>query len=242
MSSNDLGAMIAIGMMAMIPLFLILMLLDVEFDIFSRLFSSAERAGRSVKRAVNPPKQTSAKVAYKKGFLLPGGGHFKGVMGGYYSADDVKNPGSIGFHAYSDFDKALAHSQEGNVLLEVLLSGEMDEMEQGYVAERQRVLQVIPYQCEDSSCNLLPTHFSHMENDQLWFLCPVHVLSLKGIHMGARLYNSIPFVKPTTPFVVETIDKLPWRFPWMAEQKIVVGKLKGKDKFVPTVIEESVFS
>lgn len=235
MSANDLVVIIAVSLLGLIPLFGVIAILDIEFEIFGRLF-------RKAKHAVHPPKQISAKVAYKKGFLLPGGGHFKGVMGGHYSADDSKNPGSLGFHAYTSFHKALAHRQEGNVLLEVLLSGDMDEMEDGYIAERQRVLQVIPYKCEDSQCALIPTHFSHMEGEELWFLCPVHAVPLKGIHKAARLVSAIPFVKQPTPFVVETIDKLPWRFPWMNEHRIVIGKLKGRDKFVPTVIEESVFS
>lgn len=236
MSANDLGVIIAVAIMGLFLLFVV-KFLGLIFDFFSKL--SSGRLDRSIKQ---PPKQTSAKIAYKKGFLLPGGGHFKGVMGGRYLADDAKNPGSRGFHAYTSFQKALAHNQEGNVLLEVLLSGDMDEMEDGYVAERQRVLQVIPYQCQDSMCALIPTHFSHMEGEELWFLCPVHVVPLKATHKAARLVSAIPFVKSPKPFVVETIDKLPWRFPWMNEHKIVVGKLKGRDKFVPTVIEEPVFS
>lgn len=232
MSTNDLGVIIAASIMGLFLLYAVITFLGLIFDIFNKL--SSGRLDRSVK----PPKQTSAKIAYKKGILLPGGGHFKGVMGGHYSADDSKNPGSLGFHAYRSFHKALAHDQEGNVLLEVLLSGDMDEMEDGYIAERQRVLQVIPYRCQDSMCALIPTHFSQLEDEKLWFLCPVHVVPLKAIHKAALLVSAIPLVKPPIPFVVETIDKLPWRFPWMNEQKIVVGKLKGKDKFVPTVIEE----
>jgi hypothetical protein len=220
----------SIGMIAFaIVMFLFLMgfFLDLEFDLFSRF-------ARSAKRVVAPPKPSSVKVAYKKGFMLPGYGHFKGVMGGTYRAEDVKNQHSLGFHAYESFDKALNHNQEGN--------GDIEEMEEGYISERQRVLQVIPYKCEDDFCPLLPTHFSHMQNEQLWFLCPVHVVPMKAIHKAARLANAIPFVRKSQPFVVEPLDKLPARFPWLNEHKIVIGRLKGRKKFIPTMVESEVLS
>lgn len=207
------------------------LLLDLELDLFAK-----------AKRKVVPLKKSTVKVAYKKGIMLPGNGHFKGVMGGGYGPDDDRNPGSLGFHAYGDLNQALDHPQEGNVLLEVLLSGVVEEMEDGYVAEHQRVLQIIPYRCDDSNCQLLPTHFAYMKGQELSFVCSLHAAPVKALHKTARVVSAIPFVRPLRPFMVEPISKLPACFPWMNENKIVVGKLKGKDKFIPTVIKSEVLS
>lgn len=66
-----------------------------------------------------------------------------GVTGTSYRADDEATNPIYGFHAYRELDDALGHEQSGEVVLEVLLSGQVKVHDKGYEASHQRVLQVL---------------------------------------------------------------------------------------------------
>ncbi|WP_181273654.1 hypothetical protein [Brevibacterium oceani] len=66
----------------------------------------------------------------------------RGVTGTPYIADDEATSRQ-GFHAYRELSEARSHAQDGDVLLEVLISGEVDDLDKGFVATHQRVLQVL---------------------------------------------------------------------------------------------------
>lgn len=66
-----------------------------------------------------------------------------GVTGFEYASDADARDSSIGFHAYRNIHEAINHPQRANVVLEVLLSGDVDVHGLGYEARHQRVLQVL---------------------------------------------------------------------------------------------------
>jgi hypothetical protein len=184
-------------------------------------------------------------VAYKKAFLQDAGHltHFRGVVGNGYNVDAEAAISPLdsfphvlpkGFHAYASFADALKHPQEGNVLLEVLLSGEVEELELGFVASHQRVLQVMPYIC--SYCKAPPTHFAHVMNYDLIFACTKH-LRLERFCLAA-----VKFVSNFAPargegYLLAPLEKLPEAFPWLDEHRVVVAEVAGPRKFVPTAVD-----
>lgn len=73
--------------------------------------------------------------------------HFKGVSGhgknyGMIATRAIHTPG---FYMYNtkNISKAKNHEQWGNVMLEVLGYGEIEEYDKGYIVEKQKVLQII---------------------------------------------------------------------------------------------------
>lgn len=184
-------------------------------------------------------------IAYKKAVLDPNG-ELKGVTGTPYKANDEAVNG-MGFHAYSSFQRARKHTQEGDVMLEVLLSGEIKKMDLGYIAEKQRVLQVIPYKCAYWGCQGVPQAFSlkgpddwRSDDEKPAFLCHAHS---KADRFESKLRK---LVAPLTRLFGEEADQLEVlplsalgeKLPWIEENKIVVSTLSGKNKFVPTVIPD----
>lgn len=170
-------------------------------------------------------------IAYKKAFLELGNTdvHFRGVVGIDYQSADKAKKHSPGFHGYSSIEDALTHAQYGNVLLEVIFSGEITKKAKGYIATEQRVLQVIPYHC--AFCDQNPSYYSNL-NDKLQFICDSHGKAaiawskLPDKQIGKLPYNAFP------------LAKLSEELPWLKEEGILVAELSGDNKFVPTVIPE----
>ncbi len=175
-------------------------------------------------RNLIPAKKSSPMIAYKKAQLLPNG-DFQGVMGGGYSVDSEKRPGSIGFHAYEDFERAREHPQEANVMLEVLLSGNIMKHEDGYVASHQRVLQVIPHRCS-YYCERVPTHF-YKDQNEIWFTCSLH--KVEG--------HILRFSRARSEF--KPIEQLSNSTPKLKEARVVTSRLKGASSFIPTKLQEN---
>lgn len=73
--------------------------------------------------------------------------HFEGVSnaGRSYSMESVRAPHTPGFYMYNlkNINRAKTHEQWGNVMLEVLGYGAIDEYDKGYITEKQKVLQII---------------------------------------------------------------------------------------------------
>jgi len=188
--------------------------------------------------------QTKPVIAYKKALLDPNG-ELKGVTGTPYKADD-KAVNDMGFHAYSSFQRARKHTQEGDVMLEVLLSGKIEKMDLGYIAENQRVLQVILHRCSFWGCPGVPRAFSiksfewEEEEERPLFLCRSHAKVERFESRIVRIMSSLARLvgKEPAKFEVFPISALPEKLPWISEQKIAVATLSGKHKFVPTVIPD----
>ena len=95
-------------------------------------------------------QQTPPKIGYKQAFIKLSkidaetktlNIMYQGVVGKFYSGKDEKLKHR--FHMFNSFDKAEKHSQQGNVILEVLSYGLIEEYELGYISTGQRVLQII---------------------------------------------------------------------------------------------------
>lgn len=83
-------------------------------------------------------------IAYKVAMLTESG--FAGVSGGgaySYLSQGRLNPGFHGFKNLNDLESS-PYASMGNVVLEVLLYGAVNEFESGYIGSHQRVLQVAP--------------------------------------------------------------------------------------------------
>jgi hypothetical protein len=140
------------AVLCVLALLVIWMIVNMIFDIWGHTASA-----RKVRSHFAP--EVTPKIAYKRATLLLNRSgddqHLRGVVGLTYSPDEDAE--GVGFHAYERLVDAQNHPQQGNVILEVLLSGNIEEHDLGYIATHQRVLQVIPDSC--SYCGLQPTHF-----------------------------------------------------------------------------------
>ena len=88
-------------------------------------------------------------IAYKSALLTTDG--FCGVSGGGdygYVSEGKLNPG---FHGFRSLDLLRKSQYRGDVVLEVLLYGEVNEYSNGYVGSHQRVLQVITNQMDSGA-------------------------------------------------------------------------------------------
>jgi hypothetical protein len=96
---------------------------------------------RSRRYRKGPLRRTQKPVlAYKVATLTRNG--FAGVSGGGsygYLSEGRLNPG---FHGFKNLDLLEASGYNGDVVLEVLLYGAVDEYQNGYIGSHQRVLQV----------------------------------------------------------------------------------------------------
>jgi hypothetical protein len=173
-------------------------------------------------------------IGYKKATLLRSpspGKHFAGVIGFEYSVDDDAN--GLGFHAYRSFAQAAAHPQNGNVMLEVLLSGVVREHREGYIASHQRVLQVIADRC--TFCKSEAKYFVPRETE-VEFNCEKHVFTWNTNSELVRQGLKIALGRGKSPYGVRPVRLLVEEFPWLDEHKIVVAERFGPNEFVPTVI------
>lgn len=197
------------------PLFFLL------FFLFNNLEYSSHRRRRI------PRKQIAPVVAYKKAVLRPstaksrllGVGPFEGVTGTPYGVDDETR--SIGFHAYHKFERAADHEQHGNVLLEVVLSGNMQRWDLGWVATHQRVLQVIAtcsYGLE--RCDRAPKRFG-LFGEEVTFSCALHgaVARAESIAQRGRTFKMGDFYD---------------HFPELKQAGVVIAAKDGANAFVPT--------
>lgn len=182
-------------------------------------------------------KQVEAKIAYKRAYLRLHNDRqpFKGVTGHGYGVDDDAR-GWIGFHAYDSFAQALKHPQEGNVYLEVVLSGTIGEYQDGYVASHQRVLQVIPDGC--GFCKRKAYYYiDDAIEDELLFTCKRDhvVMSAASVLVnviGAVTRKGSGLSKP------KPIAKLSKEFPDLVARGVVFAELSGPNKLVQTVISK----
>jgi len=180
---------------------------------------------------INPrlPKVDS-RIGYKRAWLE--GDSFKGVVGIPYDVnEEARGPG---FHAYRSFKKAFNHPQKGNVFLEVLLSGNIQEHDLGYTASHQRVLQVIAGNC--SECNQSATHYfldpkPTVEPAPL-FLCQRHARlpsRVKARLSVQKLSNRLRGDNFDQP-----IERLAEDFDWLKEAGVVTAPYSGENRFIPT--------
>lgn len=222
---------------SMLPSFLIFILLAVFLVGLFLFIIDSELIFHLNPRNWFPAKKVPVQIAYKKANLRAGASHFSGVTHTRYHADDEAKYGP-GFHAYDTFEQALAHPQEGNVVLEVLLSGKITKMDLGYIATKQRVLQVMPHKCVDYHCTVIPNSFEIDSNGNIFFYCSIHGLPIAGIGLLTRVARF--FGGRNGEIRVSPLSKLPDMLPWLGEHKIVVAATKGKDKFIPTIISDQV--
>jgi hypothetical protein len=166
-------------------------------------------------------------IAYKRAMLLlPTLGKrahdFKGVYGSSYGVVD-RATSSIGFHAYEDFKRARSHPQAGNVFLEVVMSGDVQEHKLGWTATEQRVLQVIPhcgFSVTGHVCRFRPNKY-FTAGGQLYFRCSFHSFTAGVV----ALSHFAP---------LEPISGLATRYPSFEEHNVVVAFESGDDRFVAT--------
>lgn len=184
-----------------------------------------------------PNAGKAPKVAYKRAFLLASSHdekrYFAGVAnikGTNYAPDADAKPGSPGFHAYERFADAATHVQKGNVILEVLLSGNIEEHKLGYIAQHQRVLQIIFDQC--ALCKDAATHFAHHPMfDKVVFFCAEHYEKSTEMLENGEIETDATF-RP----VMGRVHDLHLALPWIAEHNIVLAPKTGAGKFIPTVL------
>lgn len=178
-----------------------------------------------------PEKVDNPMIAYKRAELLPPtlrkrSHDFAGVVGQTYGVVD-KATSVLGFHAYDDFSRARKHPQEGNVFLEVVLSGAVQEHDLGWTATNQRVLQVIPHCCFGvigGTCKLRPTRY-FVAGDKLYFRCSIHAFDA-GLLALVKLAP------------LEPIAGLAARYENFEDHNVVVSFESGSDRFIPTELPE----
>lgn len=195
--------------------------------VIGALFILIEFEGKQHRRRRRRPSATVKPViAYKKAVLdEPAHGYIspyplRGVTGNAYSLDAETD--SVGFHAYDDFQRADTHPQKGNVLLEVLLSGNMQRWDLGWVATHQRVLQMIVV-CSYGNCVRAPKYFSQHEREAT-FSCKLHSTSarLDCTLNGTRLFRMARFHEI---------------YPQFNEAGVVVTAKTGSNSFRPTTVD-----
>lgn len=171
-------------------------------------------------------------IAYKRAQLMPPGNRqhtkdFKGVVGYEYGVSDEAITTTVGFHAYKSFKAARKHPQRGNVFLEVVLSGYLQDHDLGWTASKQRVLQVIPH-CSFSvvgTCHKTVRRY-HESAGELLFSCLLH--------------TPIALADATVRFESrEHISTLASRYPDFIEHDVVVAAESGARKFIPTKLSST---
>jgi len=171
------------------------------------------------------------RIAYKRASISEIGFSGVGVPTGYGVASRTI---SRGFHAYEKLEDALTHPQQGDVFLEVLLSGTIQEHNKGYIASRQRVLQIISHNCV--YCRSSGTHFAK-DSGGLTFFCGFHAVAAKpgligGLTRAATL-DPIPKqrgIKPLSEFAAS--------YSWLKDTDVVVTSQSSTNGFVPTLLPE----
>jgi len=176
------------------------------------------------------PPTVESRIGYKRAWLKSDS--FRGVLGIPYNVDESTN--GRGFHAYYSFSDAFNHPQDGNVYLEVLLSGDIREHDLGYIASHQRVLQVIAGDCRD--CNRPATNYWFDPEDGAEaapvFLCRHHARlpnRVKPIRAFQRLTNRL-----LNDDFDEPIEELANDFPWLAHAGVISAPHAGPKAFIPT--------
>lgn len=179
-------------------------------------------------------KQSTPRIGYKQAFLRPwhdpSENIFQGVIGVGYGV--VSSTQSVGFHAFRNFSDAANHPQKGNVILEVLLSGVIQDRALGYISTEQRVLQVIPEGC--SICHGTPDFFVHRDGLSIYFLCRMHA-GKDNLSKPKFLGRVIQFFSSEVDRVdAKPLNKLGEDFPTLATNHVVVAPKEGVNAFVPT--------
>lgn len=171
------------------------------------------------------------RIGYKRARVVDSG--FAGVGVDYIYGVASKAHG-LGFHAYEKLEDALNHAQAGDVFLEVLLSGTIREHNKGYIASRQRVLQVISDRC--LYCRSNGTHFVK-ELDHPFFLCGFHAAVAKPGLLGGftrTILDPIPKHKDVKP-----LSEFASTYGWLKDTDVVVTSQSSRTGFVPTKLPEA---
>lgn len=136
-----------VGLLAIAALYLVgpFLVLYVVYLFLRGFFGPPRASTRKLAKlhslAAAPTNSDSAVIAYKYANLATAK-TFRGVSGGgSYSAVEESSSGP-GFHGYRTKELAQQSPYGGDVLLEVLLWGNVQELELGFVGSNQRVLSV----------------------------------------------------------------------------------------------------
>lgn len=180
-------------------------------------------------RVPKPSKLDKPVIAYKRAVLKAGDRRkcLEGVIGKKYGVSSKAELFSPGFHAYRRYSDAVRHPQNGNVFLEVLLSGKVKDHDLGWTATEQRVLQVIPH-CSFGGFGVCkrPVRYYYPYVGELHFHCRLHT-------WGGQLESNSMGVQR------KRISKLEQDYSVFKEHGIVVALTSGRDRFVPTKIAGS---
>lgn len=161
-----------------------------------------------------------------------------GLLGFEYGVkDSTTKRGYKKFNMYSDVSAALGHEQDwGDVFLEVVGSGEVEEHELGYTAQHQRVLQVAFLECSryvthDVKCNNKPEYLALAD--------PAHDKGARsGLHKAycSGCKDWFKDVRLLASYYNQSFTLL------NGHVLVVAGKSTRRERvdFVPTVIEGSV--
>lgn len=203
-------------------------ILLVGLALFSTLTGDAFRALAWFRRPFVP--KVKPRVAYKRACVSEDG--FSGVGVDVRYGVTSKAIG-LGFHAYEKLDDALTHAQQGDVFLEVLLSGTVREHNKGYIASHQRVLQVISDHC--AYCRASGTHFAKSAVG-LEFFCGFHAVAAKPGFLGGLTRVVLdPVLKQKG---IKPLDEFAASYSWLKGADVVVTSQSSRTGFVPTLIPE----
>lgn len=127
-----------------------------------------------------------------------------------YGVDSKAN--YMGFHAFKTIDevKETFYMRNSHVLLEVLMYGEVAEYENGYIATKQRVLQVMPLNeqgmhhrcdsCVSASTSLITTeHEAKYSNVPLFYCTFCFSARYTRVYATQFIENMLPFQKKSQP-------------------------------------------
>lgn len=147
-----------------------------------------------------PPKVHPPVVAYKRAYMWSAGEDgevaFSGVTAyasPYNIVGEAQN--QVGFHMYKKLRQALNHPQEGNVFLEVVGSGHVEEHEVGYETTKQRVTQVLVGAC--NFCEKRPGvmfFLSEGDNPGMW-LCTTHSRVVRALKSTLTVANNVRYFR-----------------------------------------------
>lgn len=168
-------------------------------------------------------------IAYKRA-ILRAGDHskcLKGVIGKRYSLSSKAAFLSPGFHAYRTYKLAQNHPQDGNVFLEVLLSGKVKDHDLGWKASEQRVLQIIPH-CTFGSFGVCKRQVRYYYSyfGELRFNCRIH---------GGEAKREASFIGVER----KPIADLKQDYSAFKDDGVVVALGSGRNRFIPTTITSS---
>lgn len=171
------------------------------------------------------------RVAYKRARVTELG--FAGV-GADVSYGVKSRAHGLGFHAYKELDDALSHNQPGDVFLEVLLSGTVREHHKGYIASRQRVLQVISDHCV--YCHASGTYFAN-NSSGLTFFCGFHAAAATPGFIGIVTRLSQPATVPKQRGI-RPLSEFADSYGWLKDADVGVTSQSRRDGFAPTSAPE----